>query len=286
MKREMVWGLFFGVLAAGVFASESDGIFSCKVGRFEVYMLVEGERQGNTGILVGADAALLGRYIPAGGFMQSTNAFLIKTPQMIVLVDTGTGAGGVLLEKIKKLGVDPGQVDVVLLTHMHGDHIGSLQKDGKAVFSKAKVYLSVREHEYWTRTQVNQGAVAALAPYRSRIETFEPPQLGSTLRELLPGISPIAAYGHTPGHTAYLVEDSGSKLIIWGDLLHIALVQFPVPEISATYDTDQKAAAAIRRQFMDYAAKNGISVGGMHMVYPGVGTVQSDGEGFKFVPAK
>jgi len=286
MKREMFLGLFFGVIAAGVFASESDGIFSCKVGRFDVYMLVEGERQGNTGILVGADAALLGRYIPAGGFVQSTNAFLIKTPQMIVLVDTGTGAGGVLLEKMKKLGVAPEQVDAVLITHMHGDHIGSLQKDGKAVFSKAKIYLSSREREYWTRTQVNQGAVAALAPYSSRIETFDPPQLGSTLREILPGISPIAAYGHTPGHTAFLVEDGGSRLIIWGDLLHLALVQFPVPEISATYDMDQKAAAAIRRQVMDYAAKNGISVGGMHMAYPGAGTVQPDGEGFRFVPAR
>jgi hypothetical protein len=82
------------------------------------------------------------------------------------------------------------------------------------------------------------------------------------------------------------VENSGSRLLIWGDLLHVALVQFPVPEISATYDIDQKAAAAIRRQIMDYAAKNGISVAGMHMAYPGVGTVQADGEGFKFIPAK
>jgi glyoxylase-like metal-dependent hydrolase (beta-lactamase superfamily II) len=286
MKRELFLGLFLSVIATGVFASESDGVFSYKVGRFEVYMLVEGERPGNTGILVGADAALLGRYIPAGGFVQSTNAFLIKTPQMIVLVDSGTGAGGVLLEKMKKLGVEPGQVDAVLITHMHGDHIGSLQKDGGAVFSKAKIYLSAREREYWTRIQVNQGAVAALAPYSSRVETFEPQQLGSTLREILPGISPIAAYGHTPGHTAFLVEDSGSRLIIWGDLLHLALVQFPVPEISATYDADQKAATAIRRQIMDYAAKNGIPVAGMHMAYPGVGTVQADGEGFRFVPAR
>jgi glyoxylase-like metal-dependent hydrolase (beta-lactamase superfamily II) len=286
MKKGLCAGLFLGLMAASVFASESDGIFSWKVGRFEVYMLVEGERQGNTGILVGADAALLGRYIPAGGFVQSTNAFLIKTPQMTVMVDTGTGSGGVLLEKMRKLGTDTGQVDAVLLTHMHGDHIGSLQKGGTAVFPRAKIYLSAREREYWTRTQANQGAVAALAPYGPRVETFEPAQLGSALREILPGISPIAAYGHTPGHTAFLVEDGGSRLIIWGDLLHVALVQFPVPEISATYDMDQKAAAAIRRQMMDYAAKNGIPVAGMHMAYPGVGTVQQDGEGFRFEPAK
>jgi glyoxylase-like metal-dependent hydrolase (beta-lactamase superfamily II) len=284
MSRKLVLGLLMGVAAMGAYGDESAGIFVCKVGQFEVYMLVEAQREGNAGILVGADEALLKRYIPASGFFHSTNTFLIKTPERIILVDTGFGT--TIFDKMKKLGVEPDQIDVVLLTHMHGDHIGGLQKDGKALFPKAKIYLSVKEREYWTVTNVNQGAVAALAPYGSRVETFEPGELGSKLSELLPGISPIAAYGHTPGHTMFLLESGKAKLLIIGDLLHVALVQFPVPEISATYDLDQKAAAEVRRQVLAYAAKNKISVGGMHMVYPGTGKVATSGKGFKFTPAK
>ncbi len=257
-----------------------------KVGQYEVYILVESERDGNTGILVGADEAVLKRYIPTEGFKHTANAVLIKTPKQNILIDTGTGAGGIIVDKVKKLGVQPENIDAVLITHLHGDHFGSLQKDGAAVFSKAKIYLSAKEHEYFTKTNVNQGAVAALAPYGSKVTTFEPGELGKNLKEIVLGISPIAAYGHTPGHTLYLVENGKDKLLIIGDLLHIALVQFPVPEISATYDMDQKAAAAARRQVLAYAAKNKIPVAGMHIVYPGTGGVSVDGSGFKFSPGK
>ena len=283
MKRKLVLGLLLCVMAAGGFASESDGIYSFKVGQFEVSMLVERENPGNAGILVGADDALKNRYIPAAGFQHSTNTFLIKAPGQNILVDTGFGQA--VFEKMEKLGVKPDQINAVLITHLHGDHIGGLAKDGKALFPNAKVYLDTKEREYFTKTQVNQGAVAALAPYASNVVTFDAQAFGSTLKEILPGISAIAAYGHTPGHVVFLVENGGAKLLIGGDFLHVALVQFPVPEISATYDMDQKAAAEFRRQILDYATKNKILLGGMHIVYPAVGNVEADGTGFKFVPS-
>jgi glyoxylase-like metal-dependent hydrolase (beta-lactamase superfamily II) len=284
MKKIGFLGLIFYAIAANGYADQGDGIYSTKVGQYEVFILVESERDGNTGILVGADEALLKRYIPAEGFKHTANAVIIKAPKQNILIDTGTGAGGIIIEKVKKLGVQPENIDAVLITHLHGDHFGSLQKDGAAVFTKAKIYLSAKEHEYFTKTNVNQGALAALAPYGSKVITFEPPELGKKLKEIVPGISPIAAYGHTPGHTLYLVENGKDKLLIIGDLLHIALVQFPVPEISATYDADQKAAAAVRRQVLAYAAKNKIPVAGMHIVYPGTGGVSVEGSGFKFTP--
>ena len=283
MKKEITLGLLLGMIAAGGgFAAETDGIFSCKVGKIEVSMLVETQREGNAGILIGVDEAFLKQYIPESGFMHSTNTFLIKTPKHHILVDTGFG--GAVFEKMKKLGVEPDKIDAVLLTHLHGDHIGGLQKDGKALFSRAKVYLSLKERDFFTKTQVNAGAVAALAAYGARVVTFEPGAFGSKLKELLPGITPIATYGHTPGHTAYLLEDGKEKLLIAGDFLHVALVQFPVPDISATYDVDPKAAAASRRQIMDYAAKNKVPVAGMHIVYPAIGMVETDGNGYRFVP--
>jgi glyoxylase-like metal-dependent hydrolase (beta-lactamase superfamily II) len=249
-------------------------------------MLVESQRDGNAGILVGTDDALLRQYIPEEGFKHTANAFLIKADGQNILIDTGTGADGIIIEKIKKLGVQPEQVDAVLITHLHGDHFGSLQKDGEAVFPKAKIYLSAKEKEHFTVTAPNQGAIAALAPYGSQAVTFDPVELGKKAKEILPGITPFAAYGHTPGHTIFMVENGRAKLLIIGDLLHVALVQFPVPEISASYDMDQKAAASIRAQVLAYAAKNKIPVGGMHIVYPGVGAVSVDGKGFKFTAAK
>jgi len=284
MRKKLFIGLLFGAIAAGGFASETDGIYSFKVGQFEIFMLVESERNGSTSIIPGADADTIKRYIPETGFKQSTNAFLIKAPGQNILVDTAFG--GAIFDKIKILGLGLDQIDAVLLTHMHGDHIGGLQKDGKALLPNAKIYLSEKEHSFFTKTQVNQGAVAALAPYGSRVITFEPDTPGAVTREILPGISAIANYGHTPGHTAYLVENGGAKLIIAGDFLHVALVQIPNPDISATYDTDQQAAAASRRQILDYAARNKIPIGGMHMAYPAIGTVEADGTGFAFTPAR
>jgi glyoxylase-like metal-dependent hydrolase (beta-lactamase superfamily II) len=167
-----------------------------------------------------------------------------------------------------------------------------LQKDGKALFPNAKVYLAAQEREYWTKTRINQGAVAALAPYGSRVETFLPGELGAKLTELLPGLYPIAAFGHTPGHTVFLLDTggggtgdtAGEKLLIWGDVMHAQGIQFPVPGVSVTYDTDPAAAALVRGRILDYAAKNRIPIAGMHLVYPAVGTVEAEGSGYRFVP--
>jgi glyoxylase-like metal-dependent hydrolase (beta-lactamase superfamily II) len=252
----------------------------------EVYALVESEREGNVGIIPGASADVINRYIPAEGFKLSTNAFLVKSSGRNILIDTGTGVDGVILDKMKSRGVAPEQVDAVLLTHMHGDHIGSLQKDGRPVFTNAKVYVNAKERDHFTKTAVNQAAVAALNAYGSNVVVFEPLDLGPISREILPGVRAIAAYGHTPGHTAYMVASGNSRLIIAGDFLHVGLVQFPNPGISTSFDMDPRAAANTRRQFLSFAAMTGIPIGGMHIRYPCIGKVEASGNGFRFVPVK
>ena len=206
----------------GVF-SQWDGIFSYRVGRIEVYMLVD----------------------------DSTNVFLLKADGKNILIDTGLGVR--LFQKLEKLDVAADQVDTVLLTHLHGHHIGGLQKDGTTLFPNAVIYLAALEHRFFTETNVNAGAVAALAPYGDKVVTFEPAELGGTLNAIVPGIFPIANYGHTPGHTVFLVEDGDDKLIIGGDFLH-------------------------EPQILDYAAANNIPIGGMHFSYPGIGTVAQNSE--------
>jgi glyoxylase-like metal-dependent hydrolase (beta-lactamase superfamily II) len=274
-------GVLCGAITVSLQAADP-AIFTTRIGDFEVSLLVENQGQGRPSILIGADDALLKRYMPTGTYLSETNTFLIRSQNRIIVVDTGFG--GAIFDSMKALGVSPDMVDTVLLTHLHGDHIGGLQRDGKALFPNATVYLAQREKDYWTRTNVNRGAVAALAPYSAKTQTFQPGDLNGVLRELLPGVTPVAAFGHTPGHTAYLLESAGSKLLIWGDLMHVQDIQFPVPAISVTYDTDPQAAAAVRKQILDYAVKNHIPVAGMHLAYPAIGAVTADAGGFRFVP--
>ena len=259
-----------------------DGVYFFTVGEFRVSMLVEAEREGNTGILIDADEELLARYIPETGFRHTANAFLISTPERNILVDAGTGVDGIIIDKIRALGLEPDQIDTILITHLHRDHFGGLLGDNGANFPNAQVFLAAQELEYFTRTNVNEGAVAALAPYQ--VTTFNPRQPGSVNTALFPGITPMANFGHTPGHTVFLIEDSNDKLLIAGDFLHVALVQFAHPEISATFDVDPHAAAVSRRQILEFAEQNNIPIGGMHIVYPGVGTVEAADDGFTFTP--
>jgi len=271
----------------GVAWAEGAQAAEFSVGKATVWAIADSTGDREAGVFPDADPEALAQYMPTGRVPSAVMVFLVKTGDETILIDTGMGApsgerASRLDEGLKQIGVAPEEITVVLITHMHGDHIGSLQKDGRPVFTNAKVYVNVREREHFTKTAVNAAAVAALNAYGANVAAFDTLGLGPVYREILPGVRAIAAYGHTPGHTIFLIENGGAKFLIVGDLLHIAQVQFPRPDISATYDADGKVSAAIRRQVLDYAAKNKIPIGGMHIVYPGAGMVSAVGEGFSF----
>ena len=243
-----------------------------QIGDITVSLLSEGESSRNTDILISVTPEMIQKYIPTGTYTTGMNAILLQTPEGNILIDTGLGKN--LFTNLSLLQVSPDSIQTVLLTHMHGDHIGGLVKDGKAAFPNATVYLSEKEKAFWTGKKPDE----VLALYPGRVQTFTPEDLSSAKTELFPGITPIASYGHTPGHTSYLIENSQQKLMVWGDLTHVTPIQFPVPTAAVTYDTDPAQAIVTRQAFFSYLAQTNIPVAGMHRPMPGFGIVANDPE--------
>ncbi|MGE5385081.1 MAG: MBL fold metallo-hydrolase, partial [Betaproteobacteria bacterium] len=230
----------------------------------------------------------------------AVNAYLINTGSNLVLVDAGAaqlfGPGlGYVLQNLKAAGYDPAQVDTVVVTHLHGDHIGGLNgADGKPVFPKANVFAAQADNDFWLSQQTADTAPKeaqpffkmardAAAPYQAagRWKTFK---AGETL---VPGVQAVQANGHTPGHTAFAVESEGQKLLIWGDVVHAHAVQFARPGVSIEFDVDQKQAIATRRNLMKAMAESKSLVAGMHLPFPGIGHVRAEGKGsYTWVPVE
>ncbi|WP_420284991.1 MBL fold metallo-hydrolase [Serratia liquefaciens] len=226
----------------------------------------------------------------------SVNAYLINTGSKLILVDTGAGSLlgdglGKLVVNLKAAGYQPQQVDEIYLTHMHPDHLGGLTQNGKAAFPNAVVRAGQQDADFWlSESRLKQAppkekvsfenVIAALKPYQAagHFKTF------SNDGELSPGISAFAAHGHTPGHSIYLVESQGKKLLLLGDLIHVAAVQFAHPRVAISFDKDAKAAVAQRLRVFSDSAQRNVLVGGPHLSFPGLGYLNKQGEGYDWVP--
>ena len=287
--------------AAPMVKTPAPGYFRMMLGDFEVTALSDGTAdlpvdQLLTGTTKEKVDAALGKVFLASPLQTSVNAFLINTGDKLVLVDTGSGTlfgptVGKLMANLKASGYEPEQVDEIYITHMHPDHVGGLATDGKLNFPNAIVRADKRDADYWLSAETLakadegskgfiQGAQSMLGPYvqAGKFKPFD----GDT--ELVPGVRAHAAYGHTPGHTIYLVESNGQKLVLWGDLMHVAALQFPDPSITIKFDSDSKAAMAQRKKAFADAAKHGYLVGGAHLPFPGLGHLVTAGKGYTFIP--
>lgn len=282
------------------------GVYRQRIGALQVTALFDGIVRLGRKELVGVqpavvDRALENRYVPetGKGLQTAVNAFLVRDGDHLTLVDAGTaqcfGPGlGQVLANLRAAGVDPSEVDDVLLTHAHPDHLcGILDSQGEVAYPNATVWLSQADADYWLDPASEAGAPqgvrfafalarTAAAPYQAagRLRLFQPGQA-------LPGNAmALDTHGHTPGHVSFRFDSQGQSLLIWGDVLHYHGVQFAHPDASFEADSDRQAAIGSRRAMLSQASDGKWWVAGAHLPFPGLGHVRRDGDAYAWVPAE
>jgi glyoxylase-like metal-dependent hydrolase (beta-lactamase superfamily II) len=281
--------------------TNAPGFYRILLGQFEITALSDGTIDLNVTQLMTnttprqAERALA-RYYLRDPVRSSVNAYLVNTGSKLVLIDAGAAKGyaptlGKLIDNLRSSGYRPEQVDAVLITHMHGDHIGGIADGDRPVFPNAVVHAERREADYWLdpakmakapaeARKFFEGAMAAVGPYAKagKFRTFE----GTS--EIVPGIRARPARGHTAGHTVFEAESGAEKMAFWGDLMHVAAIQFDDPSVTIRFDTDSKAAAEQRRKEFAQAAKQGYRVAVAHVSFPGIGRLRAEGKGYRWIP--
>jgi glyoxylase-like metal-dependent hydrolase (beta-lactamase superfamily II) len=268
-----------------------------QVGEYTVTAVLDGVLNSNHDVILGIERAeselLTG--IPYGQPLPlDVNCFLIRHGDRLMLSDAGTGHSygptlGKLPDNLRAIGVAPESIETILLTHLHPDHsLGLVDEAGRAVFPNAELIVHEVEAAFWldrtpkpddseriTRNTKAQRAVTA--PYRDRIRRIKD-------GEVLPGISAALRPGHTPGHTNWLIQSGGERLLLWGDIVHLAKVQIARPDATLVFDVEPQTARATRERVLAMAAAERLCVAGAHLAFPGFGRVSRAGSGFGYTP--
>ena len=335
--------LTFFVMTVAVVAQEAELLVKWKFGYATLYRIEDTVSAFMPETFPAVERVTFDKYATDGKIPSSVSAFLLEYPSTghYVLIDAGMGSqGGNLMANLEKvmsvhdqrnsvlhkeapIGYQPERIALVLLTHMHGDHIGGLLDGDARRFPNAKVYCSPQEYDYWSK-QGNAAFERLKKAYGddfcggftfgegfalggeeelelisieenktlndSRVTIVTPDGreiMGNWHRRGFVTVTPLNAAGHTPGHAVFLIESQGEKLMVVGDLLHAAALQFPVPEACARFDMDPPEAVKARRRVLDKAAEENIPVAGMHFPNSGLGFVKKNADdGYDFSPMK
>ncbi|MBD1203981.1 MAG: MBL fold metallo-hydrolase [Rhodobacteraceae bacterium] len=257
-----------------------------KLGGFEVTTVLAGTRAGDKpqetfGMNVTPEefaAASAANFIPADRTFNFFTPVVANTGTELVLFDTGLSAEGTTAA-LASAGITPDQIDIVVLTHMHGDHIGGLSaEDGTVTYPNARYVTGATEHNNWS-TAANEGFDAKVKPLNDKFTFLDD---GGAV---VSGITAMAAPGHTPGHFTYMLESNGARMAILADTTNHYVWSLAYPDWEVRFDQDKAQAAATRRQILGMLATDRIPFAGYHMPFPAIGFVETNGDGFRYVPA-
>ena len=283
-----------------VASSIAPGAFRARVGAATVTAVSDGAASSpladgfvRNAMLAQVQQALRDAGLPDDRITIPFTAFVVEHDGRRVLMDAGNGqfgapTAGRLLANLRVAGIDPRSIDTVLISHFHGDHINGLRdRDGALAFPNARLLVPAPEWDFWTDDA--RRAAAPGAPGGDAVRRVFGPIAASVVRfqpgdELVAGVRSIAAYGHTPGHTAFSIASRGQTFVYLGDVANIAALFVRNPDWAVRFDMDAEAARQTRRRLLDAAVAGDWIVGGYHLPAPGLGRIVRRGSGYDFVP--
>ena len=297
----------FGIrnsLAAAPVGGKGTGVYRYKVGDYEIIQLMDGARTfpmpDQFVVNVSKDEAIkaaTAAYLPEGKVTIPFSPMIVNTGSKLVAIDTGNGLGAFAASKgavgqargnMESAGIDPKQIDIVVISHFHGDHIGGLKNaDGSAAFPNAEIKAPAAEIAFWgdesNASKANGFNKGQFAAAKKMMEGLKVTPYDAD-KEVAPGITSIASPGHTPGHMSFAVVSGAKKILVQSDVTNIPSMFLRTPDWQVLFDNDPDTAVKTRHRIYDMAATEKMVVAGYHFPYPCVGYVEKDGKGYRLVP--
>lgn len=291
------------VLAQGAPMAQAPGFYRYKIGDITLTAINDGfGRRPLEGFVRNAELADVKKameqaFLPADALSITFTTLALQIGGKLVLIDTGNGdsgapTSGTWMANFRAAGFDPKDVATVIFSHFHGDHINGFRlKDGSAVFPNAEVMVPAAEWGFWmddakmgAAPEAMKGAFAGVrrvfGPVAKDVKQFEPG------KEIVPGVTAVAAPGHTPGHTVFAVASGSARMMIMSDTTNHPALFVRNPDWSAVFDMDGPQAAATRRKLLDMVSADRMQVAFYHAPFPATGHIAKAGNGFEMIPVQ
>jgi glyoxylase-like metal-dependent hydrolase (beta-lactamase superfamily II) len=277
------------------------GFYRLKVGDLEVTALFDGPGVFSVNWLNGQktkDSVLKALQDDPHLLDVADTGYLVNTGKQLILVDAGSGTWfgggkfGHLVANLRSAGYTPEEVNIVLITHLHSDHIGGLTtRDGKIVFPNADIYVAKADNDFWLSQEIAAKAPKEAQEFFQSAQAIVPPYIKAgkwhtftDSDQIVDGMQTVPLPGHTPGHTGYEFSSQGKKILFWGDVMHVQHLQLPDPKVTVVFDVDPTAAAVTREQLLRKLASEDVLIAGPHMLFPGFGRLHREGSGYSWAP--
>ncbi len=289
--------------ASAAVGQQAPGFYRYKVGDIEVTAITDGfARRPLEGFIRNAELAdvqkaLQERFLATDALSIPYTTLVLRTGGRTVLIDTGNGemgppTAGRWMSGFRAAGFDPASVDTIVVSHFHGDHINGIRaKDGTAVFPKAEILVPAPEWAFWMSDERMSAAPEAMRPAFQGVRRVFGPVAGEVKRyeagqEVAPGVTAVAAAGHTPGHTVFAIQSGSGRLMAMSDTTNHPALFVRNPDWSAIFDMDADQARATRRRMLDMLATERSQAAFYHAPFPATGHVAKEGDGYRFVPVQ
>lgn len=239
-------------------------------------------------------AHMQANWLPADKMSISFSPIIVNTGSDVVIFDTGNGSGrgatrGQLLKSIAAAGYTPDQIDIVVITHFHPDHIGGLMEGGKPTFPNARYVTGEAEYNFWSRKELAESSDKNMQGRAKLVQDNVVPMAPKMTflkdgGDVVTGITAIDTSGHTPGHMAFNIESDGKRLVLWADACNHYVASLQKPEWHVVFDMDKDKAIASRKKILGMVAADKVAATGYHMPFPAIGHVAQSGDAFRWVP--